>query len=129
MRHNIPGIRPSQAYHQARKEFYELRLQEDIERRIATEEALSTGASFGPSALEIGMELENKEYERWKTWAEGEVTAIKQKSAAMYTGSIPNSEENALDMDEGEDTAAEEEISGQIPAKGQSAFGGAAIHP
>lgn len=128
LRRNVPGISSAQAYDQARKEFYELRLQEDVERRVAKEEATSTGAYFGPSLLDIGMELEDKEHEKWKRWAQGEIQLREQKNDAMYTGGFDN-EAAALDADEGEFNAAAEEVSDQIPAQGQTALGGAAIHP
>ena len=128
LRHNVPGITPAQAYDQARKEFYEQRLQEDVERRVAKEEATSTGAYFGPSVLDIGMALEDKEYEKWKVWAQNEVDALAQKNAAMYSDGIAN-EATAIDADDGEYNAAIEEVSDQIPAQGQSALGGALVHP
>lgn len=84
--HDDPEMTRAEAYDHARKEFYDLRLQEDIERRIAKEEAISTGAYFGPSMLDIGMQLEDKEYEKWKVWAEREVELQEQRNAAMYTG-------------------------------------------
>ena len=128
LRHHVKGITPAQAYDQARKEFYDLRLQEDVERRIAKEEATSTGAYFGKSALEIGMELEDKEYENWKEWASKEATLSQQRQAAMYTG-VAESEESTLDSNPAEYEAALEEVSDQIPAQGQSALGGAMIRP
>lgn len=75
-----------EAYDQARKEFYALRLQEDVERRVAKEEALATGAYFGKSALEIGMGLEDKQYERWRSWASKRMTENKQRQFAAYGG-------------------------------------------
>lgn len=81
--HNIGRKR---AYEQARKEFYALRLQEDVERRVAKEEALATGAYFGKSALEIGTELEDQEYERWREWATKQYVAVTQKRLAAYSG-------------------------------------------
>ena len=128
LRHNEPQITPGQAYDRARKEFYDLRLQEDVERRIAREEAISTGAYFGPSKLDIGMELEDQEYERWKLWAQKEVEQIEQRKAAMYHGGDMN-EDMALEANEAEHDAALEEVSDQIPAQGQSAQGGAMLHP
>lgn len=77
---------PTRAYDHARKEFYALRLQEDVERRIAKEEALATGAYFGKSALEIGMKVEDKEYERWKSWAEQKLIEKKQRAFAKFGG-------------------------------------------
>lgn len=123
----MPGITSAQAYDRARKEFYDLRLQEDVERRVAKEEAMSTGAHFGKSTLDIGMELEDKEYERWKAWALGEVALAEQRQAAMYTGNVEGGEMENLNPAEYE--SAVEEVSDQIPAQGQSALGGAMIRP
>lgn len=57
------------AYDIARREFYRLRLREEIERRVAVEEAQAYGAEFGPFRVDIGMQLEGVEFERWKKWA------------------------------------------------------------
>ncbi|KAJ5915118.1 37S ribosomal protein S25 [Penicillium verhagenii] len=80
---NTPDITVSRAYDIARQEFYKLRLQEDIERRVAKEEAEATGAQFGPTHLEIGMELENQQHEKWKDWAKLEAQVLGQRSAAL----------------------------------------------
>ncbi|KAI9930881.1 hypothetical protein ASPWEDRAFT_34622 [Aspergillus wentii DTO 134E9] len=82
---NVPDMTKSAAYDIARREFYKLRLQEDIERRVAAEEAEATGATFGPTLLDVGMQLENQEYERWKEWAKMEAQVQEQKAAA-FTG-------------------------------------------
>ena len=128
LRYHVPGITSAEAYDQARKEFYDLRLQEDVERRVAKEEAMHTGAYFGKSALEIGMELEDKEYESWKEWATNEVTLLEQNQAAMYTGGA-ESGESSSDSDAAEHEAAPEEVTDQIPAQGQSALSGAMVRP
>lgn len=73
-----------QAYDMVRKEFYAIRQQEDIERRIAAEEARMVGAYFGKSRLEIGMELENKTFEEWRTWAETENARQNAASQSAY---------------------------------------------
>ncbi|KAL4956547.1 mitochondrial ribosomal protein S25 [Aspergillus filifer] len=78
---NVPDMTKSAAYDIARREFYRLRLQEDIERRVAAEEAEATGANFGPTYLEIGMELENQQHEVWKTWAKTEAQIVDQSSS------------------------------------------------
>lgn len=59
---------------------------EDVERRVAHEEALHTDAQFGPSAMDIGMQLESEEYDRWRAWAGKEADIIQQRQASMYTG-------------------------------------------
>jgi hypothetical protein len=66
------------AYDKARKEFYEVRHAQEVERRVAREEALWTGAEFGPSPLDIGMQLEDQKYEEWRVWADKEITTQKQ---------------------------------------------------
>jgi small subunit ribosomal protein S23 len=76
--HNIPNMTKGEAYDQARREFYQLRMREDIERRVAREEAEAYGAYWGKSNLEVGMELEDKEYNRWLDWAGKEVYKLGQ---------------------------------------------------
>jgi len=97
--HNVPGMTSAKAYDQARKEFYSIRHEEDIERRIAKEEALSTGAYFGKSILEIGMELEDQAYESWKQWATKEIQVIEQQRSAAYTGVDTGIDELDLESD------------------------------
>ncbi|PYH47477.1 mitochondrial 37S ribosomal protein mS23 [Aspergillus saccharolyticus JOP 1030-1] len=97
---NVPNMTKSQSYDIARREFYKLRLREDIERRVAAEEAEATGATFGPSYLDIGMNLENQEYERWKTWAKNEAQMLASRRASIVGPSLPDSEEQALGAEE-----------------------------
>ncbi|KAF7905041.1 uncharacterized protein EAF01_005562 [Botrytis porri] len=86
----------SEAYDIARKEFYALRQEEEIERRIAKEEAEYVGAYFHKGALEVGMELEDKSYEDWKAWATKEVEAANLQQQGAYTGVGTESEDAAL---------------------------------
>ena len=80
---NVPDITKSTAYDIARREFYRLRLQEDIERRVAAEEAEATGANFGPSYLDLGMELENQQFDKWKAWARNEAQLLDQRTTSL----------------------------------------------
>lgn len=80
------GLDRNESYDKARKEFYALRHEEEIERRVAKEEATWVGGYFGKGFLEIGMELEDKSYEHWKEWATKEMSAIAQQNAGTYTG-------------------------------------------
>lgn len=91
---NVPDMTSSKAYDQARQEFYAIRHQEDVERRVAKEEALATGAYFGKSMLEVGMELEDKTYEGWKAWALQEIEVIGQQRTSQYTGNELAEEED-----------------------------------
>ncbi|KAK2060854.1 37S ribosomal protein Rsm25 [Colletotrichum caudatum] len=74
-----------QAYDVARKEFYALRQEEEIEKRVAREEARHVGAYFGKNRLQIGMDLENREFERWKGWAGERTIAMEQTQNANYS--------------------------------------------
>lgn len=125
LQNNVPSISSAAAYDQARKEFYKLRLQEDVQRRVAQEEALSTGAYFHKSTLEVGMELEDKQYEEWKVWAAKEVALAEQRRNAMYTGQ----ESQSTDLSPEEEEAAVDELGEAVPAQGQSAAGGATLVP
>jgi small subunit ribosomal protein S23 len=83
------------AYDIARQEFYAIRHAEDVERMVAKEEALLTGAYFGKSMLEVGMELEDKAYESWKGWAIKEVEAIEQQKQAGYQKTAAKTEDDS----------------------------------
>jgi len=124
---NKPNMTKAAAYDQARKEFYDIRLQQDVERRVAREEALHTGAYFGKSAMEVGMELEDKEYDDWREWAKKETVIAQQKQAAMYTGL--DNEDAAVEADPTEELAGLEDISDPVPAQGQIALGRATVPP
>ncbi|KAI9674369.1 MAG: mitochondrial ribosomal small subunit component [Trizodia sp. TS-e1964] len=84
---NVPDITIPHAYDQARREFYALRYAEDVERRVAKEEAESTGAYFGKSVQEIGMGLEDKSYEGWKAAALERHKTIQQSRNIVDPGS------------------------------------------
>ena len=124
---NVHNMKKASAYDQARKEFYKLRLHEDVRRRVAKEEALATGAYFHKSALEVGMEIEDKQYEEWKKWAIKQTKETEQRQNAMYTGQDNQSMD--LSPDDPETEAGLEEISDILPAQGQSALGGAQAIP
>lgn len=100
--HNAPDMTKSQAYDIARKEFYAIRQEEEVERRIAKEEALSTGAYFGKGVLEVGMELEDSVYEQWKKWATSEVELIERQRDAAYSkvGTEGDDDVSSLNIDE-----------------------------
>ena len=83
------------AYDQARREFYGERMREDIERRVAKEEATHTGAYFGRTMLGIGNEIEDETFEKFRTLAEKNITETEQTRAAVFSGisSLNSSEE------------------------------------
>ncbi|KAL2809956.1 37S ribosomal protein S25, mitochondrial [Aspergillus granulosus] len=99
---NVPDITKSAAYDIARQEFYRLRLQEDIERRVAAEEAEATGATFGPSAMEWGMKFEDQQFEVWKEWAKAEAQALANRNSAnaMAAGTSDVPETESVEVEE-----------------------------
>ena len=122
------GLTEVAAYDKARKELYRSRHAREVESRIAREEARAYGAFFGKGPLEVGMELEDVQYAKWVEWAKAENMALAAQASNAYTG------------DEAETSAAEtmvgepeelQEVAGSIPASsaGQTAMGGAAVHP
>ena len=74
------------AYDTARREFYDARHQEDVERRVATEEAGYVGAQFEPDVIHWGMTVEDKAYDAWEAWAQQQVIEKDQKRAAFSGG-------------------------------------------
>ena len=104
---NFAGMTKPQAYDLARKEFYALRHEEEVERRVAKEEALWVGAYFGKSVLEVGAELEDKTYEAWKAWATKEIETMEMQRDAAYTGIQPANEEDAPSVEADPDAEGE----------------------
>ena len=88
---------------------------------------MATGAYFHKSTLEVGMELEDRQFEEWKAWAVKQVELAEQRRNAMYTGQ----ENEAMDLsaEDPETEAAVDEIGGAVPDQGQSAQGGAIVLP
>lgn len=117
----------AQAYDKARREFYFFRHREDVERRVAKEEALAVGAYFGKGPNEIGMELEDQEFERWKKWAYNKIEEQKQAAGAAYAGS----DVGDVELTDGEEDAVLDELSGNVPGSknGVTALAGAATIP
>lgn len=117
-----------EAYDKARREFYRVRHLEEIRLRVAREEAMHVGAYFAKGPNEIGMELEDKAFENWKLWAEKQIEDEQQMRAQMFSGPQAESEP---DMTANEYEAALEEVQPNVPQSkaGQTALGGAAMHP
>ncbi|CAI6337972.1 unnamed protein product [Periconia digitata] len=120
------------AYDTARREFYAYRHRADIRRRIAREEAQHVGAYFGAGPLEVGMALEDKSFESWKTWAAKMIDDEQAVRSQLFSGPMqPGNEEDATELSEGELEGALEEVQDKVPAsrQGMTALGGVAMHP
>lgn len=85
MMHNVEGMTQEKAYDIVRKEFYALRHEEDVERRVAKEEALKMGAYFGKTNMQVSMELEDEQYENWRKWASRQISSVQAEQDAAYT--------------------------------------------
>lgn len=86
--------RRRQAYDTARREFYKLRQAEEIEKRVALEEARHVGAYFGLNRGDVARRLEDREFENWKVWAEKENRIVEvAESQAIDTFDVPAEEE------------------------------------
>jgi small subunit ribosomal protein S23 len=101
MMHSVEGMTQEKAYDIVRREFYALRQEEDVERRIAKEEAMKVGAYFGKSHLQVGMELEDQQYENWKKWASKQIQNVQAEQDAAYTnfGATEEADVDSLDLD------------------------------
>jgi small subunit ribosomal protein S23 len=111
--HPSPKLSKHHAYDIARSEFYAHRHLQDMERRIAVEEAKHTGAYFMPGPNAIAEPLEDAQFEKWKMWAASRVAGIKNQRMAGYSGSeVEEGEEeraDALAVAEEMDEAGKEE--------------------
>ena len=85
------------AYDVTRREFYRLRQAEEIERRVAPEEARYVGAYFGKDRTEVGMMLEDNEYEKWKVWAA--MMAARRERMSQISSSSGRGDEEAVEVE------------------------------
>lgn len=85
------------AYDLSRREFYRIRQAEEIEKRVALEEAKHVGAYFGKTRMEVGHILEDREFESWKVWAAKETEKAEQRRASEIQSF--NVEEDGADLE------------------------------
>ncbi|AAS51709.2 ADL211Cp [Eremothecium gossypii ATCC 10895] len=93
------------AYDQARFEFYRLRMQQELEEQIAYEEATMVGAVFKTTAVEHGLQQEQKVLDKWK---EDVVAGLQLMSAKK--NSTKQSWAEATEEKEEQDSAEPEEL-------------------
>ncbi|KAI9755253.1 MAG: mitochondrial ribosomal small subunit component [Lichina confinis] len=133
---NDQHMTEEEAYDQARREFYQVRYEQDVERRVAKEEALAVGAYFGKSYMQVGMELEDKMYEDFKAWAFEQGRIQDQMRQASYSdigedvgeddGDSQSTDDGASDMGEGASAAAKTQ---EYPQRGLLGSSGSARSP
>lgn len=76
-----PGKSVVEAYDQARFEFYRLRMQQEVEQQVAQEECEMFGSVFGTSAIDFGVEQEQKVIDVWKQKALEETDLLAARRA------------------------------------------------
>lgn len=82
-------------------------MRQDIERVVAAEEAEHSGAVFGKSHMEIGLEVEQKVLEVWKERAtKHQVAAEAFRNAASGLGLIDDDDDVGGEPEHGENAAA-----------------------
>ncbi|KAH6896579.1 mitochondrial ribosomal protein S25 [Thelonectria olida] len=105
------------AYDVTRHEFYRHRQAEEIEKRVAVEEARHVGAYFGNTRTEVSHYLEDREFENWKIWA-GKQTEQDQARRNSEIESFGVEEEDPEVENEADPSAtAEDEAVAKAPGK------------
>lgn len=122
------GLTEAAAYDKARKELYRTRHAREIENRVAKEEAMAYGAFFGKGPLEIGMDLEDEQYANWLEWAKNQAMLLQAQANSAYTGNESDESQTSISDPQQEELQLVED---DVPASraGQTARGGAAVHP
>ncbi|GCE98435.1 mitochondrial ribosomal small subunit component [Zygosaccharomyces mellis] len=95
------------AYDKARFEFYRLRMQEEIEQQVAQEEAEMFGSVFSSSALDYGVEQEQRVIDVWKKKALEETELLTARRASP-SDSWGQEKQEAEPKRTGEDQETEE---------------------
>ena len=109
------SLSKASAYDKARREFYAHRHLSEIRSRIAKEEAQHVGAYFGKGPLEIGMEVEDKSWEKWKQWAGIQIEAEQAKRAQMISGLPIDADDMSTEEYDDDNAMAELQAAIEIP--------------
>ncbi|KAL3606888.1 mitochondrial ribosomal small subunit component [Fusarium poae] len=91
------------AYDYVRHQFYRLRQEEQIEKRVAQEEARYVGAYFGQTRVDVSHGLEDREFENWKIWA-GKETERQEQNRNGDIEDFGLEEEPEVDIEDTEAT-------------------------
>ncbi|SMN18766.1 similar to Saccharomyces cerevisiae YIL093C RSM25 Mitochondrial ribosomal protein of the small subunit [Maudiozyma saulgeensis] len=90
------------SYNHARFEFYRIRMQQELDEQIAQEEAEMFGSVFESSALQYGIEQEQRVIDQWKKKAikETEISAAKRVNPSESWGKEDAEEQDGVSADE-----------------------------
>lgn len=116
------------AYDMARKEFYAVRRKQEVDQRVAREEALAVGAIFGPSALEFGMHLEDRAWDKFRRNAGKHLDTQESQriSAAQGMGGDSEAEEDSTSenlLGAGQETPQTDELQQEAVPVGRQKLG------
>jgi hypothetical protein len=102
------------AYDKARKEFYQLRMDQDVERQVAKEEALHYDAYFDVGEIERSVAKESEAFEDWKVWAIAEVEKDRQMESGALPGVVVTETEEDADL-QPLSLAQQDEVDAAVP--------------
>lgn len=112
---NEKGLSMLDAYEQAKFEYYRLKIEEETEQGVATEQSEMYGAVYGKSMIDHGFEKEMKVLSKWKEDALKLTSVLEAKVASMKTDSSVGVEaEEAAKPEEG---ATEEDLMKEFQEK------------
>lgn len=92
------GMSKQEAYDLVRHEFYKLRQRDEIESRIAIEEARNVGGYFGKNQLQVALEVEDREFEYWKSYAAREIKKKGDEFEQSRALEVGGEEESGADV-------------------------------
>ncbi|AMD20522.1 HDL222Wp [Eremothecium sinecaudum] len=92
------SIKILDAYEQARFEFYSIRMRQELEEQIAQEEAQMYGSIFKSTAIDHGVEKEQKVIDKWKIKALEEVDILSAKRAHQSSPWASGEKAEELDL-------------------------------
>jgi small subunit ribosomal protein S23 len=104
------------AYDKARKEFYQLRMDQDVERQVAKEEALHYDAYFDIGEIERSVAKESEAFEDWKVWAIAEVEKDRQMESGALAGVVAIETEGDADL-QPLSPAQQDEVDAAVPVE------------
>ena len=84
-------------------------MRQDIERKVAKEEAMHVGAYFQKSTVAWGMELEDRKFFGFKEWANRRIVAMENARQAMVLGVDAKTSDEVEELVQSQELAAGED--------------------